>query len=48
MLSPINKAMDALSMDLTPPPKKEEYVTGAAALATINKFAVQHEYKVTE
>ena len=32
--------MDALSLDLTPPPEGEEYATGAAALAAINKFAI--------
>ena len=40
--------MDALSMDLAPPPEGEEYATGAAALAAINKFAVRHGYGVTE
>ena len=48
MLSPINKAMDALSMDLTPPPEKEKYTTNTTTLAAINKFTVQHGYGVTE
>ena len=42
------QAMDILSLDLAPPPEGEVYITGAAALAVINKFAIRHGYGVTE
>ena len=45
---PTEQAMDALSLDLAPPPEGEAYTTGAAALAAINKFAIRHGYGVTE
>ena len=40
--------MDALSLDFTPPPERETYITGIAAFAAINKFTIRHGYRVTE
>ena len=40
--------MDALLLDLAPSSEKKAYITGAAALVVINKFAIRHGYEVIE